>query len=104
MSNEMEQYYIPGALDEPWRVGPFTIGEFAGGAGLLAGGFVLQFHFGPMGFLGAFGASIAWVVILKTIKGREGGNVFRNFLYWHLPGVTRSYLYIPKSHLRNFWG
>lgn len=100
---DMEPFYIPGSLNEPVRVGPLTIDEFLGGVVGLIGGFAGQYYYGAAAFLAGFGFAIAWVVILKMIKAREGGNIVSNFKYWHFPS-SRSFLVIPRSYKRDFWG
>ena len=100
----MEPYYIPSTLDEPWRIGPFTLDEFIGGAACIALGMVGQLTIGPIPFLAGLVCCAGWIIGLKMIKGRDGSFVFRNALYWHLPGLTKKRWFMPPSHIRNYWG
>ncbi|MDG3444531.1 type IV conjugative transfer system protein TraL [Nitrospirillum amazonense] len=104
MSQDMEQYYIPSKLDAPWRFGPLTLDQFAGGLVGLLGGVVLMNFVGPMGFVSGLVLACGWIGFLAAVRARDGGFVIANFFYWVFPSFHKNPYFLPPSHMRNFWG
>jgi conjugal transfer pilus assembly protein TraL len=90
----MDRYIIPGTLDEPERIGLWTVDEFAVMAGpFVVGIFVQQILFGiGLGLLG-------WLVLRKAKAGQAAAFLL-HLAYWHLPPGMTGIRAVPPSHLR----
>jgi conjugal transfer pilus assembly protein TraL len=90
----MDRYVIPGKLDEPERIGLWTMDEFIAMAGPFVIGILAQhILFGIM-----FG-TLGWWVLRKAKAGRAGSWLL-HMAYWHLPPGVTGVRTVPPSHLR----
>ena len=90
----MDRYVIPGKLDEPERIGLWTMDEFIAMAGPFVIGILTQ-HI----LLGIVFGTLGWWVLRKAKAGRAGSWLL-HMAYWHLPPGGTGVRTVPPSHLR----
>jgi conjugal transfer pilus assembly protein TraL len=93
-----DKYYIPKAIDEPFRIFLLTLDELS----LLIlpivfVGFV--FHQMVLGFTVGVGSMLA----IKHFKGEQGHFYLVHLAYWHLPPIVR-FKVTPPSYRRDYIG
>lgn len=95
---DQDKYYIPKAIDEPFRVYLLTIDEFLLlTLPILMIGFV--FHQMVLGFIVGIGALIS----IKKFKGEQGHFYLVHLAYWHLPNIVWLKA-TPPSYIREYLG
>ena len=90
----MDRYVIPGRLDEPDRIGLWTIDEFVAMAGPFFIGILAQYIIWGISS-GIFG----WWVLRKAKAGRAGSWLL-HMAYWYLPSGVMGIRAVPPSYLR----
>lgn len=90
----MDRYVIPGKLDEPERIGLWTMDEFIAMAGPFVIGILTQ-HI----LFGIVFGTLGWWVLRKAKAGRAGSWLL-HMAYWHLPPGVTGVRTVPPSHLR----
>jgi len=90
----MDRYVIPGKLDEPERIGLWTVDEFVAMAGPFVIGILAQ-HI----LFGIVFGTLGWWVLRKAKAGRAGSWLL-HMAYWHLPPGVTGVRTVPPSHLR----
>jgi conjugal transfer pilus assembly protein TraL len=90
----MDKYAIPVFLDEPERIGLWTMDEFL----ILAVPFGLGIITGHI-IIGIFAGFFGWMALRKAKAGRATSWVL-HMAYWHLPANVTNIRYVPPSHLR----
>jgi conjugal transfer pilus assembly protein TraL len=90
----MDRYVVPGMLDEPERIGLWTIDEFIAMATPFVAGIFTQHLLIGIGF-GALG----WWGLRKAKAGRAGSWLL-HLAYWHLPAGVTGLRAVPPSYLR----
>lgn len=90
----MDRYVIPRRLDEPERIGLWTIDEFV----VMAGPFFVGILIGHLIFGILFGF-LGWWGLRKAKAGRATSWLL-HMGYWHLPPGVTGIRAIPPSYLR----
>ena len=90
----MDRYVIPAKLDEPERIGLWTVDEFIVMCGPFTAGILTQ-H--PL--YGVACAFVGWWVLRKAKAGRAGSWLL-HAAYWHLPAEVSGVHSVPPSYLR----
>ncbi len=93
-----DKYYIPKAIDEPFKVFLLTFDElFLLVVPILIVGFVFnQMVFGF--FLG-----ISFFVLIKKFKGEQGHYYLAHLSYWYLANIV-VFKVTPLSYIRDYIG
>jgi conjugal transfer pilus assembly protein TraL len=98
MMRDDDKYYIPKAIDEPFRIYLLTLDEFLLlTLPILIIGFV--FHQMVLGFM--VGISAMWSI--KKFKGEQGHYYIAHLAYWYLPPIVR-FKATPPSYIRDYIG
>lgn len=94
MVGNITRYHIPQHLDDPEKLGFWTIDE--------AGAFLLPLILGIIGkmFLSGFIAGSLACYVLKKAKGSEQANVLIYSAYWYLSHNIFNLRFTPPSHKR----
>ena len=95
---DRDKYYIPKAIDEPFRVYLLTVDELLL---LIMPIFILGFILQQM-VLG-FCLGICSLVLIKKFKGEQGHFYLVHLGYWFLPPVIRLKV-TPPSYIREYLG
>lgn len=90
----MDRYVIPVYLDEPERIGLWTIDEFVAMAGPFVTGILTQ-HI----IIGIVAGFAGWWGLRKAKAGKAASWVL-HMAYWHLPSTVTGIRCVPPSHLR----
>ena len=92
------RYRIPKHLDDPEKLGFWTIDE--------AGAFLLPVILGIIGkvFITGFIAGCVTVYLLKKAKGTEQANILLSVAYWYLPYRFFNLSFTPPSYQRRLVG
>lgn len=91
-------YYIPRRLDDPERIGFWTVDEAIAMAAPFALGLLFKgVVFGIAGGLAAY-------FLLKKAKGGGRENIALYALYWHLPSRLLQLRFTPSSFKRRLAG
>ena len=90
----MDRYVIPSKLDEPERIGLWTVDEFAAMAipfvvGIMTQHVLLGIGFGFLGWWG-----------LRKAKAGRATSWLIHAAYWHLPSGVIGVRTVPPSYLR----
>lgn len=91
-------YYIPRHLDDPEKIGFWTIDE----AIAMVGPFALGIVFKSI-MIGIVGGLVCYFA-LKKIKGGGRENVALYAFYWHLPSRLLGLRFTPASFKRRLTG
>ena len=91
----MDRYVIPGRLDEPERIGLWTIDEFVAMAGPFVIGILVQhiiwgICFGNLGVGGS----------CERQKAGRAGSWLIHMAYWYFPSGVMGIRAVPPSYLR----
>lgn len=90
----MDRYVIPGKLDEPERIGLWTIDEFV----VMAGPFLIGILSQHIMWGICFGI-LGWWVLRKAKAGRAGSWLL-HMAYWYFPSGVMGIQAVPPSYLR----
>lgn len=94
--SDMEKFYIPRFLDEPFRILFWTKEEF----------FSLFFPFflGVIFNKGLIGLIVAFCLFfyLKKLKQGKPSSWFQSWIFWHFPAISFRTSITPESHKRIF--
>ncbi|MBK8631899.1 MAG: type IV conjugative transfer system protein TraL [Sphingomonadales bacterium] len=90
----MDRYAIPVFLDEPERIGLWTVDEFAAMAAPFITGILSQHII--IGLVAGFGG---WWGLRKAKAGKATSWLL-HMAYWHLPSTVTGIQHVPPSHLR----
>lgn len=90
----MDRYVIPGKLDDPERIGLWTIDEFVAMAGPFFIGILIQQILWGIGF-----GVLGWWALRKAKAGRAGSWLV-HMAYWYFPSGVMGIRSVPPSHLR----
>lgn len=90
----MDRYVIPGKLDEPERIGLWTIDEFVAMAGPFVMGILVQHIIWGICF-----GILGWWVLRKAKAGRAGSWLI-HMAYWYFPSGVMGIRAVPPSYLR----
>lgn len=90
----MDRYVIPVFLDEPERIGLWSIDEFVAMAAPFITGILTQ-HI----IIGIVSGFAGWWVLRKAKAGRATSWLL-HLAYWHLPSNVTGIRSVPPSHLR----
>lgn len=95
---QIDKYYMPRYLDEPYKVAFFTIDEVV----ILLATFISALMMFNAPLYGLIVGSLS-VALLKKIKGQEGYYLIYHLAYWYLPPLVK-FRSTPPSHLREILG
>lgn len=90
----LDRYVIPGRLDEPERIGFWTIDEFVALAGPFFIGILTQLIIWGIVF-----GILGWWALRKAKAGRAGSWLI-HAAFWYLPSGVTGVKTVPPSHLR----
>ena len=96
--NNQNRYRIPQHLDDPEKLGFWTIDE--------AAAFLLPVILGIIGkvFITGFFAGCVAGYLLKKAKGTEQANILLSAAYWYFPYRFFNFRFIPPSYQRRLVG
>lgn len=92
------QYYIPKRLDDPERIGFWTMDEALSLVGPFAIGIMFQAT-----VAGLVGAALCYFA-LKKVKGSDQPNAAMYAVYWHLPSRLLQLRFTLPSSTRTLAG
>ncbi|MCW2339184.1 conjugal transfer pilus assembly protein TraL [Sphingobium sp. B2D3A] len=90
----MNRYTIPSKLDEPERIGPWTIDELVVTVGPFVVGIITQQF-----TVGIIAGALGWWGLRKAKAGRAGAWLI-NAAYWYLPSEVLKLSAVPPSYIR----
>lgn len=90
----MDRYSIPVFLDEPERIGLWTIDEFVAMAAPFVAGILTQ-HI----VIGIVAGFMGWFGLRKAKAGRASSWVL-HLAYWYLPSTVTGIRCVPPSFIR----
>lgn len=96
--SEIDKYYLPKTLDEPFRIYILTIDELLI---LVLPVMIIGFIFSQM-FIG-FILGIGGLALIKKFKGEQGHYYLLHLAYWYLPEIVK-FKATPPSYIRNYLG
>jgi conjugal transfer pilus assembly protein TraL len=96
--SDKDKYYIPKAIDEPFRIYILTLDELA----LLVTPIVLLGFFMSQMVLG-FIMGVFSLILIKKFKGEQGHFYLVHLAYWYLPPIVR-FKSTPPSFIRVYRG
>jgi len=96
--SEMDRYYLPKMLDEPFRIYILTIDELLLLVlPILFVGFIFQQMM--IGFI----LGIVGLTLIKKFKGEQGHYYLLHLAYWYLPDIVQ-FKATPPSYIREYLG
>ena len=95
---DMDRYYLPKMLDEPFRLYILTLDELCLLVlPILLVGFI--FHQMLLGFM----LGIGGLTLIKKFKGEQGHFYLLHLVYWYLPDIVQ-FKATPPSYVRLYLG
>lgn len=96
--SDMDRYYLPKMLDEPFRLYILTLDELCLLVlPILLVGFIL--HQMLLGFM----LGIGGLTLIKKFKGEQGHFYLLHLAYWYLPDLVQ-FKATPPSYVRLYLG